>query len=94
MVVNDEIETLLNRMSSDNGIEVNIKIANQILDKIEGYFDLVKSKLKPSELSAYNFSLSIIYSMSTGLTKDGFLVVLTRHIRNINSVFRAAKFRI
>ncbi len=95
MLINDEIEGLIKKFSSDKGTLANIKIAGEIQDKIEVHFEKIKAKFTASELSAYNFSMSAIQEIGPEkLERNGMLALLIRHIRSLNSTFRAVHTRV
>jgi hypothetical protein len=105
MLIVDELEKLTGQFSFENGRIATIKLKDEIVDKMEGYFDSIKPKLKPSELSVYNFSIAEIQNIVpakldremtftySGLNEHPLFRQLIHHIRIIISLFRTVHYR-
>lgn len=105
MLIVDDLERLKRQFSPDNGRALNIKLKDEIIDRMEGYFDNIKAKMKPSELSTYNFSISEIQNIVPAkLDREAMLIYsernerylfmqLIRHIRTIISLFKTVHSR-
>lgn len=105
MLIVDELEKLAGQFSFENGRIATIKLKDEIVDKMEGYFDNIKPKLKPSELSAYNFSIAEIQNIVPAkldrevrltdpeLNDHPLFRQLIHHIRTVISLFRTVHYR-
>lgn len=106
MLIVDELERLAGQFSSDDGRIATIKLKDKIIDKMEGHFNNTKAKLKPSELSAYNFSIAEIQNIVPAkfdremtltyseLNEHPLFRQLIHHIRTIISIFRTVHYRV
>lgn len=108
MVVINEIEGLTKKFSVANSRQTTISLTDTILAKIESHYFEVESKLKPLEISKYNFALAEIRDIvparldrdaateqnHTNRKEAHLISLLVHHTRAINLIFKTVHFRV
>lgn len=107
MVVINEIEALTKRFLISNNRQMNISLADAVLAKIESHYFAIEDKLKPLEISKYNFSIAEIRDIvparldrdaaqqTHANSKEAHIIgSLVDHIRTINLIFKTVHYRV